>query len=622
MAVPAETKPRSLLKHPLLQKAKKGFITVTIILGLSAIYCSNVRLIAAGDSLPTALTSLSLVVNHSVTLDEMAPWLRTNVPFSRGLVVYSGGHYRSVYPIGQSLLAAPLIAPAALVLGVDQWEVPRQIYFARIAEKYAAALIAAFTVIAVFATLRLLVAGPWPWLLASVFAFGTVTWPIASQALWQQTGGQLCTALAFYCFARWIKQQGNWRLLLLMGLCCAMAIVVRPFNLLLVPAFLLPILLWHRSPRAVGAVLLFPAMASCALAMYNLSAFGNLLGGYGQFVSLRSAAPITGLAAILISPGRGLFFFSPVLLFAFLPVLRRFTWKNSQRSIEVACVGLIVGHLVMISNWHMWWGGYSWGWRLLTEIGPPLVILMALGVVVIRESRFLTGAFALLAAISIGIQAVGAFYYPSGAWDAIPFPVNESRVWDWKDNPVFRSFHAGMDPEPYHLAGKLRQPETWTLATTWQDMDPLDIATLRWWAVPAPKGIAPADDRTILALARQRSESCYLDTAELKLSEDGTPLSLKLVGWAFDAASGTSPGPVFVEISSPGRSTRIYRAGRWNRPDVASAFRNDRLLPTGVSVDVLLEQPASSVYDVKILQPVSNAMVECTPARGHLTANK
>src|SRR6516162_10152928 len=89
---------------------------VLLLLVLTGVYCSNLRLIATGDSFPTALAALSLVIDHSLTLDRMASWVLKNVEFSHNLVVSRHDHYHNLYPVGQSLLAAPLIAPAALAL--------------------------------------------------------------------------------------------------------------------------------------------------------------------------------------------------------------------------------------------------------------------------------------------------------------------------------------------------------------------------------------------------------------------------------------------------------------------------------------------------------------------------
>jgi hypothetical protein len=563
-----------------------------------------------------------LVLDRTPTLDRVAPWVRTNIPFSRGLVIPADGHYHSVYPIGQSVLAAPLIAPAAFLLGVDKWEVPRQVYFARITEKLIAALMTSLAVLAIFLALRPMLTARWTCVLTLLFGLGTVAWPIASQALWQQTGGQLCVALALYLFARWLRQQDHFGLLLLMGLCCAMAIFVRPVNLLLVGALLLPIFLWHRSLISTGALLLLPAIATCVLVAYNLHIYGNILGGYGQFASLRNDHPVRALAGILVSPGRGLFFFSPALLLALAAPFLSLAWQAPMRSLVLACLTLIAGQLLVISNWGIWWGGCAWGWRLLAEIGPPLILLSAVAFPVISDRRLLQATFLILVAASVGIQAVGALWYPGGGWDLLPYPVDETRVWDWMDNPISRCLHAGVDRQPYRSAGRLLDAETWTLANTWREMSADDIAMSRWWTIPPPAVTTFPDAARLAALARQQSKSCYLDVATLKLTGEGTSWSLNLVGWAFDAASGTSPDRVFVEISSPGRKTDIAAARRWERPDVAHAFHNDRLLSAGVAADVRLQQPASSVYDVKILQIVANGLAECVPARGHVVVNK
>jgi hypothetical protein len=95
-------------------------------------------------------------------------------------------------------------------------------------------------------------------------------------------------------------------------------------------------------------------------------------------------------------------------------------------------------------------------------------------------------AFCILGAISISVQAVGVYCYPGGAWDAFPYPVDTHRVWDWKDNPISRSFHAGIDKQPYRSFDKLFRRETWTLANTGQRVAPVDLAMARWWALPDP----------------------------------------------------------------------------------------------------------------------------------------
>jgi hypothetical protein len=222
--------------------------------------------------------------------------------------------------------------------------------------------------------------------------------------------------------------------------------------------------------------------------LYNAHVFGNVLGGYAQFVS-PNHDPIVAVCGILLSPGKGLFFFSPVLLFALAAPFRRPSWSSSRRTLVLACLLLIAGQLVMISFWPIWYGGWSWGWRLLTEIGPPLILFDCSYGSAIAGHGLRIAAFCILGAISISVQAVGVFCYPGGAWDAFPYPVDTHRVCDWKDNPISRSFHAGIDKQPYRSFNELFHRETWTLANTWQRVAPVDLAKARWWALPA----APLD---------------------------------------------------------------------------------------------------------------------------------
>jgi len=63
-------------------------------------------------------------------------------------------------------------------------------------------------------------------------------------------------------------------------------------------------------------------------------------------------------------------------------------------------------------------------------------------------------AFAAALVLSITVQGIGAFCYPNGHWDTQPVPVSKDRrrLWDWRDNQIFRSAAAGPVVEPYRLA--------------------------------------------------------------------------------------------------------------------------------------------------------------------------
>jgi hypothetical protein len=154
--------------------------------------------------------------------------------------------------------------------------------------------------------------------------------------------------------------------------------------------------------------------------------------------------------------------YTPVLLFAvfaFLdpafvsPIDARF-----RNPLLVTAVVFIILDAIVMAKWQIWWGGYCWGPRLLTELVPPLIVMIALGVSAMEHSglrKWPRRAFAVLALYSVLIQGVGVFFYPKGHWDATPQSVDRAtaRLWDWRDNPIARTVSGGLYWEPYAIVG-------------------------------------------------------------------------------------------------------------------------------------------------------------------------
>src|SRR5271154_887837 len=114
---------------------------------LWVLYNSNLRPIAAGDSLPAALIPISVLFDHTVNLDRFGPWLHDNVPYSPRVVKVSRGHYYSGYPIAGPLLATPLYLPLLLAPGLKHWDPGSLVSLARILEKLSASAIAALSAV-------------------------------------------------------------------------------------------------------------------------------------------------------------------------------------------------------------------------------------------------------------------------------------------------------------------------------------------------------------------------------------------------------------------------------------------------------------------------------------------
>jgi hypothetical protein len=121
-------------------------------------------------------------------------------------------------------------------------------------------------------------------------------------------------------------------------------------------------------------------------------------GHFAQFDRL----PIRGLFGLLLSPGRGLFEYQPVLLLLIVfPSVAVIFWRK-HRGLAALFATVIVITILFYGGFRQWDGGLSWGPRYLLPIIP--LLLLPLGELLERFTRWTKLAFGLLLGISILIQ--------------------------------------------------------------------------------------------------------------------------------------------------------------------------------------------------------------------------
>jgi hypothetical protein len=155
-----------------------------------------------------------------------------------------------------------------------------------------------------------------------------------------------------------------------------------------------------------------------------------------------------GLSGILFSPGRGLFVYSPIFLFSV--VTSGSAWREGGDPL-LRTVG--VGSLLVVclySRWWPWWGGHTFGPRLLADLAPPLALALYPLRDRLNRSRWIKGAFVAAILWSVGAHSIGAFWDDIG-WNAYPVDVDRApqRLWSWTDNqlvnPVYRRVAIAVD---------------------------------------------------------------------------------------------------------------------------------------------------------------------------------
>jgi len=422
-----------------------------LLLGLVCllVYNANLRSISAGDTYPARYLPFGIWRYGSLRLDPIANVTAQGRPNPYWIVAGRGGHPISLYPVVLPVLVAPLYLPAVGYLQARGWTEPRLDRTARVMEKLTASLLAASSVALLYLLLRRRAEPRDALLLTLAFAFGTTTWVISSQALWQHGLAELLVVGALLLLTGPCTPPRA----LAAGILCGLIAANRPPDAILAAALGLYGLWWARPRDRSAPLALLVAGAALPVGLvlaYNLDVAGSVAGGYGLpgNASFFRHPLLAGIAGLLFSPARGLFVFSPFLLF--LPL----RWRDAlgerggrARGLTLA-LGIAIVSQVLLYAKTDWRIGFCWGPRWLTDLLPLLLwmlppVVAALG----AAGRFL---FALACCAAIAIQAVGAFWY-TGTSDQAIFaaatgPGPTEAAWDLRNTPFIAELRHARAP--------------------------------------------------------------------------------------------------------------------------------------------------------------------------------
>ena len=297
-------------------------LRICLLLGLLCllVYNANLRSINAGDTYPARYLPFAIWRYHTVLLDPILTITAQGWKIARTqgrtksaywIVRVRGGHAVSLYPVVTPLLIAPLYLPAVVYLYAKGWDQPRLDRTARIMEKLSASILAAMSAALLYLLLRRRAGPASALLLTLAYAFGTTTWVISSQALWQHGLAELLIVAALLL----LTGPCTTRRALAVGLLCGLIACNRPPDSILAAALGIYGLWWAK--RLAAPMLAAAAVPVGLILVYNLGVVGNVAGAYGLVgkATFFEHDLFAGLAGLLFSPTRGLFVFSPFLLF-------------------------------------------------------------------------------------------------------------------------------------------------------------------------------------------------------------------------------------------------------------------------------------------------------------------
>jgi len=114
------------------------------------------------------------------------------------------------------------------------------------------------------------------------------------------------------------------------------------------------------------------------------------------------------------------------------------TNKQASLSILRYCAACAVFYPLLFGKWHMWYGGWSFGYRIMTEVVVFLCLMLVPIIPSIRKSKLWMSLFIFAIAISLVVQIVGAFAYDND-WNGrnnahTEVNSHQQNLWAWKDN--------------------------------------------------------------------------------------------------------------------------------------------------------------------------------------------
>ena len=431
---------RTFFQHGSIEGTLKSSPGFTIFSVALIVFLANGRTISGGDSVPAKNLPLSILGHGNFYLDQLKTLDAKKIPY---YLRESGGHYVSDYPVGAALMALPFYAPS-IACGVS----PSSRIFAEL-EKVSAATIVALSALLVYMAAVRVTANWMALLLTFTYAFGTSSLSVSSQALWQHGPAQLALAAAIYCL---VRARGDPRWAGYAGLPLAFEVITRPADALIAAPLGLYVLVSYRAEiwmfiAATLVPLLFQLWYNATYfgTLYRIQFFMEPQSGGGPTVAPIGlwATPLAdGLAVAVLSPGRGLLFYSPVFVLSFLGLA--LAWRrNGDRLLRYLGVGAILS-ILMVAKWHKTSGGESFGPRLLADLTPIMAFALFPMADSIRNRRAFAIALGLLGAWSIAANASGAFISYRG-WNNWALGDPDTRLWLWSDNPVVDPLRSTFD---------------------------------------------------------------------------------------------------------------------------------------------------------------------------------
>ena len=397
------------------------------------------------DPLGTLLVSQSILERGTVILDDYPKDILDSFEWQ---IYRRNGHTYYSYPLGTSVFMIPFVVLANLThmdMKIRHHEI--------ILQGRLAALSATFALLLIYLLARCYFMPVISVFLTIILTFGSAISSTLALALWNMN---LSVLFLLWSLLLLVKDKMGKKKLnpYLLGFLLFSAFFCRPTTAIFIFSVMIYLLVKNRSAFLKVASIAFPCLI--ALLLFSLKVYHSVYpGNYDFTFSDYGHTGFNWMAFYghLFSPSRGLFVLSPFLILSFVGIIIFFKKIYKNLFFWILLMGFIL-HLYLVSTWKMWWGGGGFGYRLLTDSYPYLVLITIIIfqcflTVKTRYRRWgLISVFALLGVFSLYVHSYqGLYNINTDRWNHRLKPEgNEEYLFSWA-HPQFLAKLGDFEPQ-------------------------------------------------------------------------------------------------------------------------------------------------------------------------------
>jgi len=425
---------------------KKRITAILLFLVISITYYS-LPTTQTTDSLYSILLTETIIKDKKIDIGEHFDTTSNSeieIPYQIEKINNKENYY---FPHGSSFLSAPFVyiinKSGLRSIQDDSYSIDNEIKI----QKILSAGLTAATVAVIFLIFKIFLGNTTSLLITTIFAFATPLASTLSRGLWAHTWLALLLSISIFIILRNIHRKSLPNPYILATLMSWMYFV-RPISSISIIAISILCLIYFKKIIfkycATGFLWL---LAFTAYSYYNF----NLLQPSYYFASrLGTENFFSALVGNLFSPSRGLLIYSCFLLPLLYLAIKNKRIEQYKRVLIIAFF-TITSHLIVISSFPHWWGGYSYGPRLMSDMIPWLVVISALSIYNRKELKpSIIITLLTTSILSLLINTWAAYSQKTIEWNGIPDNIdsNPARLWDWKKP----QFLAGIQQSPITIS--------------------------------------------------------------------------------------------------------------------------------------------------------------------------